>query len=277
VFALLDQLLAISGAIILLVWAKRIVARSPGRSSLYPPFHAFREDAVLLAMLGYLVAAMFLSGLMKSTGRSSDQVLTGLVVNNGAQLCGVAVCVALAARRVPGGIRSFVCGEPGAGSECRRTEWSETMCLIVVAVGVCPLIRDVTARLIVWIMPDFPFESHPTLQALEEGGLSGIRVVALWIGAAMIAPLAEEMFFRGILQNFLSGATKKTGLAVALSATAFAAVHFSQPHAVPALFFLGVLLSAAYVRTGRLYVPIVIHAAFNLKTLVWETLERQWG
>ena len=266
-----------SGAIILLVWAKRIVVRSPDKCSLCPLFYAFREDAVLLAMLAYLVAAMFLSGLMKSTGQTSDQVLTGLVVNNGAQLCGVAVCVALAARRVPGGIRSFIWGEPDADANRRRSVWPETFCLIVVAVGVCPLIRDVTAWLILRIVPGFQFESHPTLQALEEGGLSGVRVIALWVGAAMIAPLAEEMFFRGILQNFLSGATKKTGLAIALSATAFAAVHFSQPHAVPALFFLGVLLGAAYARTGKLFVPIVIHAAFNFKTLVWETLERQWG
>ena len=270
---LLDQLLAISGAIFLLLWATRIAVGFPSASPIHRPSYAFREDAVLLAMLAYLVAAMFLSGLMKSVGRSSDQVLAGLVVNNGAQLCGVAVCVALAARRVPGGIRSFVWGEPGAEKERRASVWPETFCLFVVAVGICPLIREVTARLILRIVPGFEFESHPALQALEKGGLSEVRVIALWIGAAVIAPVAEEIFFRGILQNFLLGATKKTGLPIVLSAAAFAAVHFSQPHAMPALFFLGVLLGAAYARTGRLFVPIVIHAAFNLKTLVWETLQ----
>ncbi|MFQ5494698.1 MAG: type II CAAX prenyl endopeptidase Rce1 family protein [Phycisphaerae bacterium] len=35
---------------------------------------------------------------------------------------------------------------------------------------------------------------------------------------------------------------------------------------------LAVLLGFAYERTGRLTVPIAIHAAFNLKTLIWASL-----
>jgi membrane protease YdiL (CAAX protease family) len=225
-------------------------------------------------MLSYLAGAIFLSGLMKSTVGSSDAVLTGLVVNNGAQLCGMAACLALVSRRVPGGIRAFVWGEPGASDERRVSEWIEAAGLAVAAVGVCPLIRDVTALLLMRVSPGFVFESHPTLQALEEEAITGIRVVALWMGAAVVAPVAEEIFFRGVLQNFLIGATRRTGLAIVLSGAAFALVHFSQPHALPALFFLGILLGAAYVRTGRLIVPIVIHAVFNLKTLIWETLLR---
>jgi membrane protease YdiL (CAAX protease family) len=272
VFILLDQLLAIFGAIVLLMWTMRILVGFPRVSPLHRPSYAFREDAVLLAMLAYFVAAMILSGLMKSIGRTSDQVLTGLVVNNGSQLCGIAACVFLAARRAPGGIRWFMGSQLGAETERKRSAWPETLCLIIVAVGICPLVRDATAAFILRIDPGFKFESHPALKALEAGGLSQARAVALWIGAALIAPVAEEIFFRGILQNFLIGATKKVGLPITLSAAAFAAVHFSQLHAVPALFFLGVLLGVAYARTGTLLVPIVIHAAFNLKTLVWETL-----
>lgn len=274
---LLDQLFAIAGILILLVWAKRIAGAPHGCISFEPAGYSWREDAVLFAMLGYLTGAIFLSGLMKSTFGSSDAILSGLVVNNGAQICGVAVCLALAMRRVPGGIRSFILGEPIAEADGRGWVWLEAALLIVVAVGVCPLIRDVTALLILFVLPGFEFESHPTLLALEKEALSGFRVVALWVGAAVIAPVAEEMFFRGVLQNFVSGATKRTGLAIGLSAAAFAGVHFSQPHALPALLFLGVLLGAAYARSGRLVVPIVIHAAFNLKTLVWESLARWEG
>ena len=271
-----DQLFAIAGASILLVWARRI-SSDRARYSIHLPTYAFREDAVLLAMLGYLAGAIFLSGLMKSTMGSTDLILSGLVVNNGAQLCGVAVCLALAIRRVPGGVRTFVWGERTAEAARRRSVWIEAATLAVMAIGLCPLIRDVTALLILRVVPGFEFESHPTLQALQEEAVTGFRVIALWMGAAVIAPVAEEMFFRGMLQNFLMGATKRTGLAIVLGAAAFALVHFSQPHALPALFFLGILLGVAYVRTGKLVVPIVIHAAFNFKTLVWETLSRQGG
>ena len=60
--------------------------------------------------------------------------------------------------------------------------------------------------------------------------------------------------------------------AIVISAGAFAAVHFQQPHVVLALFFFGVLLGYAYERTGSLAAPVLIHAAFNLKTLVWESV-----
>jgi len=260
-----------------MVWAVRSRLDRPGTFSNRTAPFVFREDAVLWAMLAYLGSAMLLSGVMKSIEGSSDQVLVSLVVNNGAQLCGVGACLALAARRVPGGVRSFLLGEHSSATEPWQSVWPETMGLIVVALGVCPFIRDVTAWLILWIVPGYQFEVHPTLQALDEGGISGAKIVSLWIGAAVIAPVAEEMFFRGILQNFVSRATKKTSLAIAFAAAAFATIHFSQPYAVPALFFLGVLLGAAYFRSGKLVVPIVIHAAFNFKTLVWETLERQWS
>ena len=49
-------------------------------------------------------------------------------------------------------------------------------------------------------------------------------------------------------------------------ALAFTLVH-AQVHALPALL-LGVLLGLAYERTGSLLVPILVHALFNLKTLI---------
>ena len=167
----LDHLLAISGAIVLLMWTMRLVVGFPSVSPIHRPSYLFREDAVLLVTLVYLVAAMFLSALMKSIGRSSDQVLTGLVVNNGAQLCGLTACMAMAGRRVPGGMRWFVWGEPGEGRERGPYLWFDTVCTIIVAVGVCPLVRDLTAWFILRVDPGFEFGSHPALQALEKGGL----------------------------------------------------------------------------------------------------------
>jgi hypothetical protein len=143
----------------------------------------------------------------------------------------------------------------------------------VIAIGVCPLIRDATVWLVQWARPDMTFAPHPTLDALSDGSLSPARVGILWLGAAVIAPTAEEIFFRGALQNFLH---RQAGsyAAIGLSALAFAMVHFTQPHALPALFFLGLLLGFSYARSQSLTIPILVHAAFNLKTLVWESLLR---
>ena len=41
----------------------------------------------------------------------------------------------------------------------------------------------------------------------------------------------------------------------------------AAPHAVLALFVLSLCFGAAYERSGRLTVPIVMHAIFNLANL----------
>lgn len=94
----------------------------------------------------------------------------------------------------------------------------------------------------------------------------------LWFGAAVVAPFAEEVFFRGILQSAVRNMTRSPRAAILVASVVFAAVHLSQPHAIPALLFLGVSLGTAYERTGSLLVPVIVHAAFNLRTLIWQSL-----
>lgn len=78
-----------------------------------------------------------------------------------------------------------------------------------------------------------------------------------------VAPIAEELFFRG----FLFGALRKYGLVVAAGVTGvlFGLAHvLSSPigFIVP-LAFLGVLLCLLYERTGSLYPPIALHCINN--------------
>ena len=140
------------------------------------------------------------------------------------------------------------------------------------AVGLCPVIRDATVSLVCHFAPDFEFAPHATIKALHDPAQPAGVVAALWVGAAVIAPLAEESFFRGLLQTFLVGVLRNRWLAIALASMAFGLVHFPQPHAVGALVVLGILIGYVYERTGSLALAVVIHAAFNLKTLVWVTL-----
>src|SRR5262249_14178247 len=111
--------------------------------------------------------------------------------------------------------------------------------------------------------------THPTLSALHEIH-SFLLSSALWCGAVIAAPIAEECFFRGLLQTALVNLLQSRWVAIGISSVAFGAVHIGQPHIVPALIFLGLLLGYAYERTGGLLAPILIHALFNLKNLIWD-------
>lgn len=85
--------------------------------------------------------------------------------------------------------------------------------------------------------------------------------VAVMVMAIVVAPVAEEMIFRG----YLYPAAKRTvGPLLSLGATSllFAALH-GHAASIPALFTLAVCLGLAYEKTGSLLVPMVMHAVFN--------------
>lgn len=92
--------------------------------------------------------------------------------------------------------------------------------------------------------------------------------------AVVVAPLAEELLFRGYLYGILK---KYGGRAVATLASAalFSASHPNLP-GVPSLFLLAVCLVLAYELTGSLWAPIVMHALFNSATVVVILWFPQW-
>lgn len=94
--------------------------------------------------------------------------------------------------------------------------------------------------------------------------------------AVVFAPLAEELFFRGMLFPALA---KRLGVGggIALSAFVFAILHIGTgATADPAgnlllaalIFPLGLLLAYSYHRRGTLVVPIALHAGFNLVSVL---------
>ena len=90
--------------------------------------------------------------------------------------------------------------------------------------------------------------------------------------AAMVAPLFEEIVFRGIL---LPVCAKRvgTGLAIILVSLLFALCHRHLPSTVP-LFILAVAMSLAYLYTGNLLVPVFMHGFFNAFNLALLTALR---
>jgi len=89
---------------------------------------------------------------------------------------------------------------------------------------------------------------------------------SLFFIAVVIAPVFEEVFFRGILLPFL---VRRIGLTagIVLVSAAFAGLHGHLPSLLP-LFLLSAAFSLAYARTQSLLVPIGMHAAFNGVTVV---------
>jgi membrane protease YdiL (CAAX protease family) len=89
--------------------------------------------------------------------------------------------------------------------------------------------------------------------------------VLLFATVAIIAPLLEELLFRGLLQNSLSH-RMPIWAAIAISSAIFAAIHM-QLYAFPALMALGAVFGYIYHKTGSLRVTIALHMINNAAAL----------
>jgi membrane protease YdiL (CAAX protease family) len=104
---------------------------------------------------------------------------------------------------------------------------------------------------------------------------SAARLAAVF-SAVVLAPLTEELMFRGVLMKAIKS-TKKW-LIILVTATVFSAFHitgldpsrFLQAAAIviPQLFIVGALLAWITLRTERLGPAIFLHSGFNLLAAV---------
>lgn len=228
-----------------------------------------REDSVALAVVVFLMAGLLAGWLARGLTGETEGVLLNLIVGNAAQAGGIAACLFVAAKRFEGGVPAFWFGRP----PMRPYGIAATILgVTLVAVAFCPLIRDATAWAILAFDPGFEFKTHPTVAALHDGSQPAAIKVAFWIGAAALAPAAEELFFRGLMQTFLVSFLRRRWPAILIVAVVFGSVHYPQPSTIPALTALGILMGFAYEKTGSLIPPVAIHALFNLKTLIWDAL-----
>lgn len=97
---------------------------------------------------------------------------------------------------------------------------------------------------------------------LTDRATDPLGVVLLFLIVAVGAPVAEELFFRGLTQRAFRKRGLRWGWAVVATAVVFAASHL-QPLQFPALVLAGVVFGVLAERTGRLGPAIWAHVGFN--------------
>lgn len=92
-----------------------------------------------------------------------------------------------------------------------------------------------------------------------------IGAVAVGLAAIVVAPVTEELFFRGFFYRALR--TKlRLWSAVAIDSAVFAVIHLqyiAQPLIFPVIAVFAAAACLVYERTGSIFSVIAIHAAFN--------------
>lgn len=94
-------------------------------------------------------------------------------------------------------------------------------------------------------------------------GKSGWQMFLALVSSLVLAPIGEEILFRGILLNmFGSSRTWVLGIGVVLVALFFAWTHtqYQSTSTAVQLFALSVVFSWARLRSGGLLLPVLLHA-----------------
>jgi len=277
-----NLLMALGGAVILAEIARFVLnaGRDPLRGA---PIRAntLSQLGLWVCLLAYAASGLVageVANLIVPDGEPEEAVLlsrsiltVGLVYS-----LVIIVCLVIARFAFRAGWRGF-----GLGRRSLLLDFRDAILGLLAAVCLCSLVAWMTET-IIRLFSDAPLPRHSVFEALGDPAISeAIRAVAT-IGALFIAPIGEEMLFRGVLQTGLKRLTlpshhptRHRWLAILLTAVAFGLLHYPTPHYIPALITLGIILGYLYERTGSLTVPILLHMLFNGKSLLWNYLHSQ--
>ncbi|HEU4862673.1 MAG TPA: type II CAAX endopeptidase family protein, partial [Candidatus Limnocylindria bacterium] len=120
------------------------------------------------------------------------------------------------------------------------------------------IVSTVLIGIVAVVLQQLGMEPEP--QAAERA-IEMLNPVLVVLAIVVFAPIAEEVFFRGVVFNaWLREGGRR--FAFIGSALLFAVIHVSLLSLIP-IFALGLMLAWIYDRTGTLLAPIAMHATVN--------------
>lgn len=176
---------------------------------------------------------------------------------------------------VVGGLLAYFWREYGELVAQTRPSWGEA----ALGVGIGGVV------FVLWIQLDAPWMTigSPSASFLPldaSGALIWPLVIVRWIGAALIVPLMEELFWRSFLMRWIQSPQFESVVPqrVALKAVVLSTFVFVLAHTLwLAAIIAGLAYAWLYVRTGKLWVPVIAHAVTNGALGVWVVMTGKWA
>jgi len=237
-----------------LLWVAYLVARSRGAlRPLGPPLRA--ENAALSDHLALRAGLMFVAflvldalfSLSKGDGMGLEAYLRGLLL----------IGAAVAAASVPIQGRRLGLGAIGVGWRRlgRHILWGLAAAVANVPVLIAAMILGLA------LFPNLPTPEHPITDEIAKGGWA-VAGAVLFLGA-VVAPIVEEIWFRGLLLPAMVRSMGGVFGGVFFSSLLFAMVHPTGVPAWPALAAIGAMAALLTFQTRSLVPSIVMHAVHN--------------
>lgn len=96
---------------------------------------------------------------------------------------------------------------------------------------------------------------------------SATGVISNLLIIAVVTGLAEEIFFRGCLQQIVQKIVNNKHLAIWITAIIFSAIHFQFYGFIPRML-LGAILGYLFMWSGSLWLPVIAHTIHNALNVI---------
>jgi len=274
-------------------WGRKAFDQAPLR------LHSIQAIDVLTVALFYITTFLLSSRDWKIPFKNSlDQDDICRIVLALGQLLTAAITLIITRRRFEQGLKGLGLSVANAAKAVKPA-----LLYCVAAFGLTFLTLAITLTICRLFGYDH-LQKHLFLELLSEEQVPLFSLIMLITLATLVAPLVEELLFRGLLQNFIIGTLahahqpaqhpQPEGLVevevevenkpyirlsplcrwagIIITAAIFAMVHPLQHW--PALFVLGICLGYSYERHGNLLIPITMHCLFNVLPITITLLAR---
>lgn len=139
--------------------------------------------------------------------------------------------------------------------------------LLIIPFGVFNMLwANYFVALLQLVMPKFMLESYTDTQQIIEGGGFLIQ----FLTAGIVAPIVEELIFRGLVYRRTKKMTGTIAAAI-LSAALFGVFHGNWVQA-PYAFIIGIVAVFVYEKFKSIVAPIMLHMSANILSVLMMTL-----
>ena len=236
----------------------------------YLPVAKWRVRDVIYAFLAGIAGSILVTTAVIAVGAEPLDPVPFSLIFAGQFAGSMAVIVVLSRRNGSGSLAA------DTGFVLRLKDWWGVPAGMALQIA----IALVTAPLVFWLFGDDPPEQG--VSEIADASETLMEQLLIVVSVAVLAPIIEEIIFRGMLLNVLSRSFAKWP-SILISAGVFAGVHLVDPNAIaviPGLFVLGVVLGWVALRRGDLSLAIALHSGINLLaaiSLVWGSDLLEWS
>ncbi len=136
-----------------------------------------------------------------------------------------------------------------------------------------------------WINLDAPWmrlgeASAGFVSTDAQGQLMWPLIAVRWVGASLLVPVMEELFWRSFLMRWVQSPQFESVLpqSIGVKAIVLSTFVFMLAHTLwLAAIIAGLAYAWLYVRTGKLWVPIIAHSVTNGVLGVWVVMTGKWA